>query len=64
MKAHTPDTGITTSELPRGEVKLTPHKEAGWFLVEVGRGRYVKRFNLSRGEAEQLGRLLADEFGA
>lgn len=29
-------------------------RPGGWLHVQVGRGRYVKRFNLSHAEAAQL----------
>ena len=43
-----------TRDIPTGQVEITPHKGGEWFLVQIGRGRYTKRFNISRAEAEQL----------
>jgi hypothetical protein len=46
-----------------GEVLITdqPH---GRYLVEIGRGRYVKRFNLSHDEAAQIAAMLAAKLPA
>jgi hypothetical protein len=46
-----------------GQIRTTPQRN-GRLLVEIGRGRYVKRFNLSRAEAEQLAPLLASYLAA
>lgn len=44
-------------DVPEGQVTLTS-LGAGWWLVQIGRARYVKRFNLSDAEARQLRDLL------
>jgi hypothetical protein len=38
---------------PPGTVRMTP-QTGGKYLVEIGRGRYVKRFQLSHAEASEL----------
>ena len=47
-----------TSELQPGEVKVQRHSEAmggkTWYLIEIGRSRYTKRFNVSEDEAAQI----------
>jgi hypothetical protein len=40
---------------------LTPLRDGLGWNVAIGRGRVVKRFNLSRGEAAELARLLLDK---
>lgn len=47
-------------ELPDGVVMVTKIKP-GWLLVQIGRARYTKRFNLTFGEAAQLMDLLNRE---
>jgi hypothetical protein len=46
-------TTATAAELPQGTmtIELTP---SGYLLVQIGRKRYTKRFNLSLAEAQQL----------
>jgi hypothetical protein len=41
-------------DLLPGELKVSEHKDGTWLLVEIGRGRYTKRFNVSRTEAGEL----------
>jgi hypothetical protein len=47
-----------TSEVQPGEVKVQFHPEVvggkRWYLIEIGRSRYVKRFNVSEDEAAQI----------
>lgn len=40
-------------EVPAGQVDIAPHG-TGWYLVQIGRGRYTKRFNLSDNELRQI----------
>ena len=40
-------------ELSAGEI-MVQRTKPGWLLVEIGRGRYTKRFNLRDGEATEL----------
>lgn len=40
-------------QLDEGVIKVTRIKP-GWLLVEIGRTRYTKRFNLRYSEAAQL----------
>lgn len=54
---------ITPHNLQPGELLVTPHGE-GWFLVEIGRGRYVKRFNISHAEAVLLAERLEEQLPA
>lgn len=44
--------------VPAGQIVLTPLRDGLGWNVAIGRGRGVKRFNLSRGEAAELARLL------
>jgi hypothetical protein len=46
-----------TEDLAPGTVRV--QADHGWLFVEIGRGRYVKRFNLSTDEAAQLAVQLA-----
>lgn len=39
--------------IPAGQVRTTPQPN-GRYLVEIGRARYVKRFNLSHAESTQV----------
>ena len=52
-----------TRAVPEGRVIVRRHTSSRdgktWFLVEIGRGRYVKRVNLSEDEAQQLVSALA-----
>jgi len=48
-------------QVPAGQIVVTPH-EGGWFLIQIGRARYTKRFNLSRAEASELVDRLAAYF--
>jgi hypothetical protein len=52
-----------TPAVPDGRVIVRRHASSRdgktWFLVEIGRGRYVKRVNLSEEEAQQLVSALA-----
>lgn len=50
-------------DLEPGQVTVTPHGD-GWFLVQVGRARYTKRFNLSVDEAAQLAHALTAQLQA
>ena len=50
----------TRKELADGVVEVEKIKP-GWLLVQIGRGRYTKRFNLRYEEAAQLHAKL-DEF--
>lgn len=47
-------------EVAEGVVQVTIIK-TGWFLVEIGRARYTKRFNLAVSEASQLRDLLDEQ---
>lgn len=43
--------------LPDGAVRVTSNPDRygyPWYLIELGRARYVKRFNLSPTEAAQV----------
>lgn len=44
---------VAKHNLPPGAVTVQRVRD-GWLLVEVGRGRYVKRFNLRDSEAIEL----------
>jgi hypothetical protein len=55
-----PETDIRI--IPDGQVRTTPQPN-GRFLVEIGRARYVKRFNLSGAEAAQVAAQLAAQLG-
>jgi hypothetical protein len=46
-------TDITKLPPPDGVVRMTP-QSGGKYLVEIGRGKYTKRFQLSHAEATQL----------
>lgn len=48
-----------TKFVPAGVVEVAAHGE-GWFLVSIGRGKSVKRFNITRGEAAELVRVLTE----
>jgi hypothetical protein len=52
-----------TQAVPEGRVIVRRHTSSRdgktWFLVEIGRGRYVKRINLSEEELHQLVQALA-----
>jgi hypothetical protein len=52
-----------TPVVPDGRVIVRRHASSPdgktWFLVEIGRGRYVKRINLSEEEIRQLVSALA-----
>jgi hypothetical protein len=50
-RAHTE--GTSTAPPPDGVVRITP-QSGGKYLVEIGRGKYVKRFQLSHAEASEL----------
>ena len=55
--------GVTRlTELEPGTVQITAHS-AGWHLVEIGRQRRTKRFNLSTAEARRLLDALQIELG-
>jgi hypothetical protein len=53
-----------TTDVPDGQVVVQEHDKDGWLLVEIGRGRYVKRFNLRDTEARQLVALLTKHLAA
>lgn len=44
---------VETADVPTGQVRVDPHG-SGWYLIQIGRGRYTKRFNLSDAEIRQL----------
>jgi len=46
-------TDLTSLPPPDGVVRITP-QTGGKYLVEIGRGKYVKRFQLSHAEASEL----------
>ena len=52
-----------TPDIPDGRVIVRKHTSRSdgktWFLVEIGRGRYVKRINFSEDELRQLVQALA-----
>lgn len=50
-------------DLPPGQVDVSPHGQ-GWLLIQIGRGRYTKRFNISVGEAAELVRALEEHLTA
>jgi hypothetical protein len=52
--------GTRTSLTPHGEIRVTPSRN-GYWLVEIGRAKYVKRLNVSRTEAAELVRVLTTE---
>ncbi|MDA8318847.1 MAG: hypothetical protein M0030_03400 [Actinomycetota bacterium] len=43
----------TKIDVQPGLVVIEPNG-AGWYLVQIGRGRYTKRFNLSDSEMRQI----------
>jgi len=48
---------LMKTELADGELTVEANPDRigqVWYLVSIGRARYVKRFNLSRAEAELL----------
>ena len=55
---------LSKTDVPAGTVTVRPHpRRIGgqrWFLIEIGRGRYVKRLNISDDEAAQLVARLAE----
>jgi hypothetical protein len=56
----------TAAALASGVVRVTDNLDRRgnhWFLVSIGRDRYVKRFNLSDAEARQLVDLLRAALG-
>jgi hypothetical protein len=50
------------SLLSNGDVHVQRHGK-GWILAEIGRGKYVKRFNLREEEAMELVRQLVELLG-
>ena len=50
---------VTTAPVAPGVVKVE-YVGGGWWHVAIGRERRTKRFNLSRGEAAELARLLRE----
>lgn len=46
-------------ELPEGQITITPHRD-GWYLVQIGRARKTKRFNLTAADAAELVRVIRD----
>lgn len=54
-------TAVTVHNVPDGQVKVQQHVNDGeWLMVELGRARYTKRFNLRRSEASELVDRLAE----
>jgi hypothetical protein len=49
--------GLAAREVPPGVIE-TEALADGWFMVAIGRDRGVKRFNITRGEAAELVRVL------
>jgi hypothetical protein len=47
------------TQVPAGIVRATP-LAGGWHLIEIGRTKGVKRFNLSDAEARQLIEVLGE----
>jgi hypothetical protein len=60
MGARAVASAATTAPVAPGVVKVEP-LGGGWWHVAIGRDRTTKRFNLSRGEAAELVRVLRAE---
>jgi hypothetical protein len=51
---------LENSSLAVADGVVTAQREGEWIKVQIGRSRYVKRFNLNDAEARQLVKLLAE----
>ena len=51
--------GLATRDVPPGMIE-TEALADGWHMVAIGRERGVKRFNITRGEAAELVRVLRE----
>jgi hypothetical protein len=51
--------GLAAREVPPGVIE-TEALADGWHMVAIGRERGVKRFNITRGEAAELVRVLRE----
>jgi hypothetical protein len=51
---------LGSRQVPTGVVEVEDCGD-GWILVGIGRARNTKRFNLTRGEAAELVRVLSEE---
>lgn len=58
--ASRPRGGLAAREVPPGVIE-TEALADGWHLVAIGRARSTKRFNLTRGEAAELVRVLREQ---
>ncbi len=47
------------SQVPAGQIEIADIGK-DWLQVAIGRAKWTKRFNLSRAEAAELARVLAD----
>lgn len=54
-----PRPALALRPVPPGAVEVE-HASDEWWLVAIGRERSVKRFNLTRGEAAELVRVLRE----
>jgi hypothetical protein len=52
--------GLGAREVPPGVIE-TEALADGWHMVAIGRDRGVKRFNITRGEAAELVRVLREQ---
>jgi hypothetical protein len=52
--------GLGVREVPPGVIE-TEALADGWHMVAIGRDRGVKRFNITRGEAAELVRVLREQ---
>jgi hypothetical protein len=58
--ASCPRRGLAAREVPPGVIE-TEALADGWHMVAIGRDRGTKRFNLTRGEAAELVRVLREQ---
>lgn len=52
-----PASALASRSVPAGVVEVEPVGD-GWWHVAIGRAKRVKRFNITRGEAAELVRVL------
>jgi hypothetical protein len=57
MSGRRPAVVLAARSVPVGVVEVEACGD-GWWHVAIGRARYIKRFNLTRGEAAELVRVL------
>ena len=60
MSAREARVGLGAREVPPGVIE-TEALADGWHMVAIGRDRGVKRFNITRGEAAELVRVLREQ---